>query len=359
VSISGTRGLIRLSKNVNCVLQAAMAVERIDELAFYESVTGTKFLGEYGERYAARRRGAKFETNLHQNNAALLRAALAPLYGLDAESMSIRNLSEEVPGPPKTMRAKRLIRMKWILRDLAAGKDVPYLVIQPQFALPTGTPRDEYVGPDFVVLDPRKRIYVPGEEKSFITRENVAEPGDLDLTRRQAGAQILGLRAVLEQIDVGVAARVENRAVFVFATPYGLRPATPVEERLEAEVHEVSRGLAAYAAAHQELKRLRAQRGQVKLAVLAEDLPSYFQEGCFGSCIMAPWCEVQHAGTARSLGDAAADILGANMEIDRLGRLLTGVESPAAGEADLVAEIKKASTALGLDEQELIRRLAS
>src|SRR5438105_4673867 len=91
--------------------------------------------------------------------------------------------------------------------------------------------RDFYLsvtGPDFMVYDPRRRIYVPGEEKSFITRENVAEPGDLDLTRRQAGAQVLGLRAVLEQIDVRVAARVENRAVFVFATPYGLHPARPV-----------------------------------------------------------------------------------------------------------------------------------
>ena len=76
--------------------------------------------------------------------------------------------------------------MRRILGDLVDGRDAPHLVIQPQFALPTGGPKSEYVSPDFAVLDRVERVYVPGEEKSFIVRDNVAEPSALDLARRQA-----------------------------------------------------------------------------------------------------------------------------------------------------------------------------
>src|SRR5262245_43199212 len=139
MSISGTRGLVRVSKNPRCILQAAMAVEREKEPAFYESVTGEAYPGEYGERHSARRRGSKFEGNLHQNDAALLKKAVAPAFGLDPATMVVRNFADELPGARDAIRAKRLTRMRRILADLAAGKEVPHLVIQPQFALPTGS----------------------------------------------------------------------------------------------------------------------------------------------------------------------------------------------------------------------------
>ena len=70
MSISGTRGIVRVSKNLACGLQAAMAVEHEREPDFYRRVTGEEYPGEYGERFSARRRGTKFEAYLHENDAA-------------------------------------------------------------------------------------------------------------------------------------------------------------------------------------------------------------------------------------------------------------------------------------------------
>src|SRR3989442_6837326 len=134
MSLSGTRGLVRISANPQCEIQAAMVVENVREPEFYRRVTGTDYPREYGERVSARRRGTKFEANLHHNDAALLRKALAPLYCYDAEDIRVRNFEDELPGARNSVA--RLSRTRRVLSDLAAGRDVPHLLIQPQLALP-------------------------------------------------------------------------------------------------------------------------------------------------------------------------------------------------------------------------------
>lgn len=345
MSLSGTRGLVRVSKNLQCEVQAAMALERVREPEFYQRVTGQAYPGEYGERHSARRRGAKFESNLAQNNAALLRRALARLFGYDPEQMWVRNFGEEIPGPPTEMRAMRLHRSRSVLRDLVAGRKVPELLVQPQLRLRTGPgDRDfEHVSPDFVVLDPRAAMYVVGEEKSFIARAGVAEPGDLDLTRRQAAAGILGLRQ--EASRLGVADRVTNRALFVVATPFGLAPADPVEEYLDAEVHEVERAVAFLAQVRQ---RLAAVRGvdRPPLELVIDDLEIHFQEGCSGSCIMAPVCEQRFAGHARLLGDRAIELFGPDIAVARLVALANGARPRGAHERAIVDRLREAAAVL-------------
>jgi hypothetical protein len=357
VTLSSTRGLMRVSKNPDCHLQAAMALERVREPEFYRSVTGTEYPGEYGERVSARRRGAKFEASLRQNNAAGLRRVLGPLFGWDPDSMAVRDFGEEIPGPPTTMRTLRLTRTRRILGDLAAGREVPQLLIQPQLALATGSGplQHVFVSPDFMVLDSAAGSYVPGEEKSFILRDNVAEPGDLDLTRRQAGAQILALRA--ESRLVGLADRVANRAVFVMATPFGMKPAPPVVEHLDAAVYEIERAVATIGTVREELAVLRST-GNVPLEFLVDEIPTHLQEECHRTCILATYCEARQADSAAVLGDGAADLLGANMRLDRVRALLQGVAPATAEERELVARLTEAGRALGLDPDDLVRRLA-
>src|SRR5207249_2083916 len=135
---SGSRGLVRVSKNPECRLQAAMALEGVKELDFYRLVTGEDYGGEYGERYAARRRGSKFERNLRQNNAALLRKALSELFPYDPEEMVVRDFAEEVPGPPSSMHIVRFKRTVEIFKDLMTGRPVPHLVVEPRFSVPSG-----------------------------------------------------------------------------------------------------------------------------------------------------------------------------------------------------------------------------
>lgn len=354
MSISGTRGLVRVSKNPACTLQAAMAVEQVKEPEFYRSVTGKEYPGEYGERPSARRRGSKFEGNLHQNDAALLKQAVGPTFGLDPADMVVRNFAEEIPGPPDTMRWQRLNRMWRILKDQADGKPVPHLLIQPQLQLPTGEGRFEFVSPDFMVLDERAGTYVPGEEKSFIVRRGVVDSQDLDLTRRQAAAQILALRALTE--PHGISNRVQDKAVFVFATPYGLKPSPAVVEPVEAEIREILRALKSMQLARRMLEERRRHVKETPLRELVDELPHNFQESCYGSCVMAAVCEARHGGTARVLGDAAADLLGPDASLDRLAELLAGLEPATAEENEIAAALRKAAAAMDVPLENVRRR---
>lgn len=346
MSLSGARGLVRVSKNPACEWQAAMAIERVREPDFYQHVTGRTYRREYGERAAARSRGAKFEANLHQNNAALLRRAMAPLYGLDPEAMVVRNFAEEVPGPPSTMRAVRLHRTRRVLRDLAAEKPVPHLLIQPQLRLPTGHGAHdfEFISPDCMVLDSRIGIYVPAEEKSFIVRDHVADAADLDSTRRQAAVQILALRA--ETASLGIDGRVADRAAFVFATPYGLSPAPAFEERLDAEVHEMVRAVVIVGRVRARLAELRAL-DNATLPNLLTELKANPQEACFGSCVFADLCHMELAGKPTELGDDAVDLVGADADLDRLAALALGAEPTTPREAELAASLSAAAEAIG------------
>jgi hypothetical protein len=346
MSVNGTRGLIRISVNPACELQAAMVHDRIDERAFYHDITGEEFAGEYGERDSARRRGAMFESNLHKEGAARLRTAVAPLYGLNAEAMEVRDLAAELPGKNRAVLAERLARTRVILSDLAEGKPVPHLLIQPQLQLRVGNGATDimFVAPDFMVLDPSMGIYVPGEEKSFIVRDGVGEPADLDLARRQAGAQILALRE--EAGLVGIGDRVANRAVFVFASPRGLAPAPPVEERsLDAEVFEVTRAIRTRQDVAAHLTAVRNGE-RTPLATIANDLAINYQESCVRSCVLATPCKRRCAGTARTIGDAASELLGPDVDLNRIAALLDGAEPATDEEIALLPLLLDAASAL-------------
>lgn len=344
MSLSGTRGLARISTNPDCELQTAMVVEGVREPDFYRQVTGEVYPGEYGERQSARRRGAMFEANLHANNAALLRRALGSKYGWDPEQMTVRNFAEELPGARDGVRAHRLYRMRLILRDLAANRPVPQIVIQPQLQLRAGRAGGQFmfVSPDFIVLDSRVKMYVPGEEKSFIIRDGVAEPSDLDRTRRQAAAQIIALRE--EAMRVGLADRVGSRAVFVFATPYGLLPAAPVEEYLDAPMREIANAIDVLEAVTLRQESRRALDG-ASLAMMVDDIPINFRDSCFGSCILATKCRERFERTTRELGDRAVEVF-EGVSIERIAELIAGAVPATAIELELAPRLREAQRVL-------------
>ena len=90
-------------------------------------------------------------------------------------------------------------RTRHLLKDLRDGREVPHLLIQPQFTLPTGSgggPSEyEYVSLDFAVFDPGRGMYVPGEGEELHRPGEWPNPTTSDLTRCQAATQILALGA--------------------------------------------------------------------------------------------------------------------------------------------------------------------
>lgn len=205
MSLTGARGLARISQNPHCDLQTAMVVGQVDEVGFYEALTERRFEGEYGERASARRRGDKFEASLHENNAANLRRILAPRFGYDPERMYVRNLADEVPDHMTEAHRRRYARTVRVFADVAGGCEppsVPHLLVEPQLRLPVSGSRFVYVAPDFAVFDPWAKCYVVGEEKSMIVRGGSPDRVDLERTRRQAGAEALALRLLAEQLNL-------------------------------------------------------------------------------------------------------------------------------------------------------------
>jgi hypothetical protein len=334
-----------------------MAVESVREPDFYRRVTGSDYPREYGERVSARRRGTKFEANLHQNDAALLRKALAPLYGYDPEAMRVRNFEDELPGARDSVRAGRLSRTRKVLADLAGGKDVPELLIQPQLALPiVGINKPLFITPDFLVLDRAVAIYVPGDEKSFIVREGVADSADLHLSRRQVAAQVLALRS--EARRAGLADRVRDRGAFVLATPFGLAPAPGFEDPLAGEVVAIERAIRTLRSVVERLGDLRRPVGTIALENLIDDLQPNYQQACVGSCVMADVCRARCGNTAALLGDRAADLVGDGVGVERIVALAAGALPADAREAEVAGTLRDATSVLGLDPEDLRRLIA-
>jgi hypothetical protein len=345
MSLSGSRGLVRISRNPTCQRQAAMVAAHVKELEFFRQMTGRPFQGEYGERTSARRRGDAFERAAYGNDAAQLKQALGPRLGHDPDAMWVRNLADEAPGPAHEMRAARLSRTHKVMRDLAAGGRVPELLVQPQLRVPVRPDVGyfEHVVPDFMVLDAAVGMYLPGELKSFQERDGVADRADLDLPRRQAGVQVAALRALAERVGLGQ--RVAERAVFVFATPYGLRLGPPHLEDIPAECRETRRAIAVLADVHARLAALNAVE-DTALVNLVDEFAADFQEVCHGTCILAGDCKAAAAGSARELGDRAALAFGSDMPVERLVALAAGATPHSALEREVAPALCDAAGVL-------------
>jgi len=347
MGMSGSSALARVAVNPGCEIQVAMARSRDPEPEFFRKVTGDQYDREFGERLPARRRGSKFEQELFRNNAIKLCEALCQLSGADPNAMFVRNFDDELPGGKESTRIARYSRTKRIFSDLAAGQQVPDLLIHPQFMLPVKGSAKGYfwIEPDFAWFDPHAQMYVPGDLKSFVVQDNDVDPGDLERARLQIAAQILALRAAADAC--GVAVRVSTRGMLIFATPYGLSPHRPRIEDLAGAIHSIEAAIAAFELHGGHIDSLREIDG-AEMHMLVPDLTSNFQERCVSGCVMAGYCRERHAGTAVELGDAAARLIGAGTRIDSLVADLNRAAAGDANSSNLAAELVELATALGI-----------
>lgn len=351
MSLTGARGLARVSQNPRCDLQTAMVIGQVNEVAFYEAFTERKFEGEYGERASARRRGDKFEASLHENNAAELRRILAPRFGYDCDRMYVRNLADEVPDHLAEAHRRRYLRTARVLADVAEGCEppsVPHLLVEPQLRLPVSDTRFVYIAPDFAIFDPETRCYVVGEEKSMIVRGGSPDRVDLERTRRQAGAEALALRVLAEQLNLS--GRVRDRAIFVFSSPFDVTPHPPVEEYLHAEVSEIRRALKRYRAVSEELQ-VYGEGDEKKIIARARQLAINFQNSCLSSCALFYHCKEKASKTVLMLGDEARDAFGGAIELEHLYALADGTaEAKSLEEAAIAVRLRETASLLGVEE---------
>jgi hypothetical protein len=347
--LAGTSALSRIAGNLDCELQVAMALSGRTEPDFFKALTGSEFLGEYGERESARRRGRKFEENAYRYDAQALKEALTAYIGVDVPDVVVRNLEDDAPGSRELSRVRRSTITRNILRDLIAGAPVPHVLIQPQLVIPTGEPFKTriFVAPDLLVLDVRRGIYEPGDLKSFVVRENSVASSDLERTRLQLGAAIIALRT--EMAVHGRAHAVGNHGLMIFATAFGLRPHPYKREALDGAVVLMQRALEFMRRTALKLEAMREPE-QPPIHVLAPDLAINLQERCVSACVLAQYCRRRQPDTVRELGDSAARMLGADTDINRLVALMNGAAPTSEAERAVAEMIHSGLARLGIQE---------
>lgn len=349
MSLSGARGFIRVAHNPTCELQAAMTLARVREQDVYRALAKVDYPGEYGERISARRRGAQFEKNLYKDGAAVLRGILAPLLGIADDNLTVRDLSEEVRGASASAMEERALRTTRILADLASGRDVPDLLIQPQLKLTLdGDPASAiFIAPDVLAMDRARQVYLPLEIKSFIVRDGVVSQGDRDSARRQAAIQLLALDQELTLL--GIADRLPELAIFIFASPFGMRPHPAFAEQLPAELFEMCRALDTMAQVRARMQALGvpSTADADALAATAPYLATTYREFCVAGCMLAQICRQNTVAHPAILGDHAVQTLGATIDLPRALALLQGAPATDERESWLGPALRDAAALFG------------
>lgn len=341
MTLSGARSLIRVSQNPTCELLLGMVILGVQEVEFYEQLTGEHYPREYGERTAARKRGLAFEANLYRNDAILLREALVGYTGRSAAELQVLNL-DDIAGHDASLR---LDLTRQLMADISDGRPVPDVVIQPELVLQIAPDYTMAIRPDVLVFDHTVYMYKPLEAKSYVLRQSVANKADMQGTRLQAAVEVEALR--MEAGRTGLADQVRTEALYVFATPYGLHPHPTVVERLDGASREVRRAFAALRWFKAQLDASGITTG-LQLAAQSTSLRRNFQEACIGTCVLADVCKAQVSGRARALGDAAAALFGADAELARLEALLGGATPADQDEAEMTNALRAATHALGV-----------
>lgn len=339
MKLAGASALTRIAQNPQCGWQVVMLRAGKSEPKFYEDLTGEPYPKEYGERHSARRRGAKFERNAYEHNAAQLREALAPLVGVAADDIWVRNLEDEEPGGHETNRIRRLNRTRLILQDHLRGERVPEILIQPQLQLSVrglGKRPALFIAPDVLYREASSGRYRPADLKSFVVRGHQVDPGDLERSRLQVAVQSLALHESLSVL--GDTREPEHVGGFIFATPYGLSPHAPQVESLDGSVDRIQKAMRALEVHARHIEDLKAKDGAPKETLLLDEIPRHFQERCISSCALASICRSAHQGQAAMLGDAAAEVLGPDMTIARAVQLMDGAR-PRGSEEKRVADL--------------------
>jgi hypothetical protein len=346
VSISGSTLFARIAMNPDCALQAAMGLDRQQrtERDFYQALVGEPFRGEYGERVSARRRGSKFEKNLLSppGDARLLREAVGPILGIDPKDVTVRDLETEQPGGAEACRVNRVKLTRALLSTAHAG--LPTMVIvKPTLILNTGfSPRDlhwRYIEPDFIVWSPMLQVYVPGDFKSFVVRDGVVESAKLERVRLQLACDVVALRDELRRLRRGLEQRLPPNGYLVFATPYGLKPDTPKLEDLSGAVPMMLKAISAF---KNHRNRIVAAAAGAPIVTTAPDLRVNYQEKCIATCILATHCRARLGDHPSLLGDAARDLLGDSIPLQRLAALATGAEPRGQDEARIAPDLRAA-----------------
>lgn len=324
MSVKGSSALARLAVNPDCEILGAMVMQEGSEKRFYERVIGEPYDREFGERQSSRRRGAQFEYNAYAGDGLLLRKAFAPFLSAAVDDVTVRNLFDDYPGTKEDARIARLRITRSILADASAGRSTPDIIIQPQLLLPTKPgPRPYFfIAPDLLVRSRQHGVYLPGDLKSFVVRENEVGKGDLARVRLQLGAQLLALRHEYDRITSGIV--VPAHGILVFSKPNGLIPHAPRIEHIGGAMEAIRIGIAAFLRHRQKVNQLSA--GAEPYTVVG-DLQPNFEDSCLAACVMAQWCRQRIVNSAADMGDIARNVLG-DINIDRVVGLLIGSAEP-------------------------------
>lgn len=337
--------MLRASLNRDCELLVQMVLGGLEDTELYREIAGT-YGSDAGERQSALRRGVRFESSLYADNALSLRRVLCQPTERDPSSISVLDFRTLRATASESKQEVQLRVLRSLMRDLAAGNAVPDLLIQPSLGITIAPDDVRMVYADFMFLDRTARIYIPGEIKSFISRDSSGPKMSLVRVRRQAAVYVAALME--EAGRVSIDSRVSATALLIFATPYGMRPTQAYRDLLEAEVADVLLMLEVLRKARTAQIEGRPER------TLGAARELYYQgrinltDDCMTICALYPLCKRRISPSTRILGDDVASVLGEDITLTRLAALMQGAPAQTDFEIAFAQAASQLSTLLSL-----------
>ena len=336
------RRLEQALRNLDCEANVLSAVHGVPmaEVAKREGADV-----KVGQSPFAIARGQRFERNLLEDNAAVLRAQLETAGVLPTDSKGFEDLRLGRQGGPCKNLGQAQKRTSILLERISKQKDsdnLPTIIA----GATVSVPGDIMIPEALLVLDVlvvRPEVdpveLVVGEIKTYPDRGGHTKASELSTARAQAGAYIYGLRLVLDELGLGNKVSVSDRGFLVLTRPGSNRPSIRADEDLRYQALRAQRGFAALQQAARSIPSSLTSAEKISAVQASE---TSYCEACLDFCDRESACYTQafQKRNPALLGEEAVRLL-RDISLDRGVELLDGAYPRNIAEADLGRQLSR------------------
>lgn len=284
--------------------------------------------------------GQRFERTLRRNGAERLRDAIAAPLGLDAATLDVIDVDEELPwvvgrGKREANAAigeARCVRTDELIRQSATDQlERPGLVLHPRMTL-TVTDTTRHAEPDGMVLRPAAPPLLV-EIKAYVDHAHRTDTHDLASTRLQLAVYYLAFEQAVARLGfVETLLAGEDRlvALVVLRRANTFFGSASLED-ITRDISRIRRGLGRAPDTLAEVLRDLPEGSTFDDPEVLRCLPTRYEPGyCLSSCAMSLQCrsESSDAGRPEYLGSPTREVLAPVGDIGRAHAIATGATSP-------------------------------
>lgn len=334
----GARGLEHMARNPACLRLAAITLAgsapgTVSEIVHRRPV-------REGLSPFAIQRGNRFEAAVLANSAERLAGAYRAAGWLpEGQDPGCADMSERHPGTgPEDLQARRAASEQLVLARAGGDLSTPALIVKPRLAVRC-LGHEWATEPDALFAGPGEPAYRAVEIKSYADRHGETDAAKTGSACRQAAVAVIAMRQLLEHNGLAAPGLMAPAACdLVFAKP-GTNMPTLHRMSAAGEIESLAAALHSAHATLEEAAGLLDGRPLDSPQAL-ELLPNAPCAACSDHCQLWEICRGQalQDGLPAALGDAAAELLGPAVTLQRACDLRDGA-APASADERLIGEL--------------------